>query len=454
MPTPFETLVERARARMPELGVPGVAIAVLHQGQVESIGLGVTSVENPLPMTADTILQVGSISKTFLGTTAMRLVDAGVLNLDAPVRSYLPELKLRDPSVLASVTMRHLLSHTGGWAGDYFNDFGWGDDAIVRMVAACAELEQLTPVGTVWHYNNAGFSIAARVIEVVSGKAFEDAVRDLVFTPLGLSNTTFWPWEAMLKRFGVGHMAGFGNPPEPRVASPWPIGRATHGAGGINSTVNDLIRYARLHLLQLESGQAMALSAERVREMQQPVTVAGGVADAWGLSWSIRYVQGRAVIGHGGATNGFIADLTMLPDAGFAIAILTNCNRGREITGDVASLALKSYFGLEKPPAPKIELNSEQLAAYANHYDAQLQFIELKVVDGRLVFQAIPKGHFPFPDSPPAPAPPPTWLSFITPDRAEMADGPGKGGIVEFLRNPDGSIAWLRTGGRLHRPLA
>ena len=120
----------------------------------------------------------------------------------------------------------------------------------------------------------------------------------------------------------------------------------------------------------------------------------------------------------------------------------------------MASLALKSYFGLEKPPAPKIELNSEQLAAYANHYDAQLQFIELKVVDGRLVFQAIPKGHFPFPDSPPAPAPPPTWLSFITPDRAEMADGPGKGGIVEFLRNPDGSIAWLRTGGRLHRPLA
>ena len=103
------------------------------------------------------------------------------------------------------------------------------------------------------------------VAEVVSGKAFEDAVRDLVFTPLGLSNTTFWPWEAMLKRFGVGHMAGFGNPPEPKVASPWPIGRATHGAGGINSTVNDLIRYALLHLLQLEACQAMALTAERVR---------------------------------------------------------------------------------------------------------------------------------------------------------------------------------------------
>src|SRR5881392_377984 len=111
-----------------ELGVPGVAVGVLRDGRERHAGFGVTSVDNPLEVTPETRFQTGSISKTFTGTVVMYLVAQGLLELDRPVREYLPELTLGDPDAAARVTMRHLLSHTGGWEGDYFDDTGWGDD--------------------------------------------------------------------------------------------------------------------------------------------------------------------------------------------------------------------------------------------------------------------------------------------------------------------------------------
>ena len=128
--TKFLKVCETIVAEMKRLKIPGVAIGVFHNGKEYTAGFGVTSVENPLPVTPDTLFQTGSISKTFTGTIFMRLVEAGQVELDAPVRKYLPKLKLSDKDVAERVTIRHLLTHTGGWVGDYFNDFGDGDDAL------------------------------------------------------------------------------------------------------------------------------------------------------------------------------------------------------------------------------------------------------------------------------------------------------------------------------------
>src|SRR5690348_4018795 len=95
--------------------VPGFALGLLADGQEFVTGSGVTSVDNPLPVDGDTLFQIGSITKTFTATLAMRLVEAGKLDLDTPVCRYLPELRLKDPEVAASVTPRHLLTHTAGW---------------------------------------------------------------------------------------------------------------------------------------------------------------------------------------------------------------------------------------------------------------------------------------------------------------------------------------------------
>ncbi len=107
--TDFRELGELIEAEMARLHVPGVAVGVLHEGRAFYGGYGVTSVENPLPVEPDTLFQIGSTTKTYTGTAAMRLVEAGQLDLDAPVRTYLPDLRLADEAVAAGVTLRHLL---------------------------------------------------------------------------------------------------------------------------------------------------------------------------------------------------------------------------------------------------------------------------------------------------------------------------------------------------------
>src|SRR5512134_244980 len=172
----FDDVCATVEAKVEETETPGVAVGLLHDGVEQHAGFGVTSVESPVDVTPDTLFQIGSITKTFTGTVAMILVERGELDLDAPVRSYLPKLALADRDVAERVTTRHLLMHTAGWVGDYFADHGGGDDALARMVADLEQLPQLTPLGQVWSYNNAGFYLAGRVIEVIAGEPYERVV--------------------------------------------------------------------------------------------------------------------------------------------------------------------------------------------------------------------------------------------------------------------------------------
>jgi CubicO group peptidase (beta-lactamase class C family) len=210
--------------------VPGVAVGVLYNGETYTAGFGVTHVEHPLPVTEDTLFQVGSISKTFTCTVVMRLVEMGKLGLDATVRIYLPGFKVSDEEASTRATVRHLLTHMAGWVGDFFHDTGAGDDALERYVADMSELEQLAPVGTVWSYNNAGFSVAGRIIEVVTGQTYEAALKELVLEPLGLGHCFLGPGEVITRRFAVGHRDGTEGA---QVARPWPLPRGVYPAGGI-----------------------------------------------------------------------------------------------------------------------------------------------------------------------------------------------------------------------------
>ncbi|HRC77110.1 MAG TPA: serine hydrolase domain-containing protein, partial [Kouleothrix sp.] len=212
----FAQLCELAAREMERLAVPGVAIGVTDGDREHVAGLGVTSIDNPLPVDADTLFQIGSTSKTITATAAMRLAEQGRLSLDAPVREYLPDLRLADEGVAARVTLRHLFNHTGGWAGDYFDDLGGGDDALARIVERMRDLPQLTPLGEVWSYNNAGFYVAGRVIEVVSGATFERTIDELVLAPLGMRRSLFFAGDIMTYRFAAGHLNSF-EPGAPRA---------------------------------------------------------------------------------------------------------------------------------------------------------------------------------------------------------------------------------------------
>lgn len=207
-------------------------------------GLGVTNIDHPLRVDEDTLFQIGSTTKTFTATAAMPLVEQGKLALDEPVRRYLPDFSMRDPAVTERATMRHLLTHTGGWQGDFFPDTGNGDDALARYVRLLADLPQLTPLGTVWSYNNAGFSIAGRVIERIMGTTYEAALKQFVLKPLGLTRS-YVPNDVMVHGFAFGHAI---SGDKPVVLQPWPVIRAAVPAGGIAASISDQLRYARFIL--------------------------------------------------------------------------------------------------------------------------------------------------------------------------------------------------------------
>jgi CubicO group peptidase (beta-lactamase class C family) len=443
--TLFQNLSDEITGGMQRIPIPGLAVGVWHDGIEQAAGFGVTSVENPLPVTPDTLFQVGSISKTFTATALMRLMEAGKVELDAPVRVYLPDFQLSDEDVAARVTLRHLLTHTGGWLGDYFNDFGFGDDAQAKMVAEIAKLPQFTPLGEVWSYCNTGFNIAGRIIEVVTGKHYEAIIKELILDPLGMNMTFFFPHEVMTHRFAVGHEVV---EKKAKVARPWPIGRAGHPVGGVISTVVDLLKYARFHM----SDGSGLLKPETLSLMQTPGLTATGL-DVFGLSWFITPLGDTPILRHGGATHGFTADFTIVPSRQFAITTLTNSDEGSTLYVDLRMNAIKSYLGIAWPETQHLALTEEQLATYAGQYDAALDRNELTVQAGNLMLLSHPKGGFPTPDAPPGETPPPTRVAFYAEDKIIALDDPFKGARGEFLRNPDGSIAWFRFGSRVHSPL-
>jgi CubicO group peptidase (beta-lactamase class C family) len=440
----FEAAREAARAAMERVHVPGAVVGVTHEGDQEVAGLGVTSVEHPLAVDENTLFQIGSITKTFTGTLIMRLVEAGSLDLDEPVRTYLPTLSLADEDVARRVTLRHLLTHTGGWEGDYFDDLGLGDDALARIVAALADVPQVTPLGEVWSYNNAGFYIAGRVVELVTAKSFEAAMRELVLEPLGLTMMFFFADEVMTHRFSVGHHI---EGDQVTVARPWGFGRSANPAGGLVSTAVDLLRYGRFHM----GDGTPLLKAESMALMRKPHTAATG-RDEIGLTWFLHPLDGATTLGHGGGTNGQVSSLEILREREFAVVAFVNGTPGGgEVLREAGKAAFRSYLGIEEPEPEPRELGADELAEYAGSYESAMADVELRIEDGTLVEHLRNKGGFPRKDSPPQPSPPPVPLAFYERDRVFVPEGMFKGSRSEFLRDPEGRVAWYRDGGRVLR---
>src|SRR5262249_20274256 len=241
----FRELDAKIEAAMAQYHIPGVAVGVLYQGREHVRGYGVANVDYPQPVDGDTLFRIASTPKTFTGTPVMRLVEQGRLDLDAPVRAYLPDFRLADESVAARVTLRECLNHSAGWLGDCDTDFGRGADAIGRYVAGMARLPQLTPLGQVFAYNNAGLVLAGHVLETVAARPYEDVVREQVLDPLGLDRTHFFSDEIVGYNVAASHAVEADRP----VVQPslWRLARTVHPAGGLISSAPDQLRYARFH---------------------------------------------------------------------------------------------------------------------------------------------------------------------------------------------------------------
>ncbi len=425
--------------------VPGVAVAILKDGQRSHHAYGVTSLETEQPVRPDTLFQIGSISKVFCATLVMTLVDEGKVDLDAPIATYLPDLRLADDAAQNGVTLRHTLTHTSGIYGDFFDDFGMGDDALAKSVEAFRTLRQWTPLGSSWAYCNVGFNLAGAVVEQVLGQTYEQAMRERVFEPLGLDHSFFFAHEAIVHSAAVGHTLIDPAGDEQRVARKYPLPRCVNPAGGIISTVDDLLSFAQMHLNGGTAGDTQVLSAGSAAAMQEPQTTAANFADEWGIGWDIRWAGGEKLIGHGGTTNGFQARLTAVPDRGYAIAILTNSGRGAALYGAVEKWALAHDLGIEPREPERIALSDEQLATIAGSYSQPQAEYTVAVEDGGLRLETVS-------------------LSALSGERSEkpaerlepiggrefvVTSGAGAGRRVDFFGGDGEHPRFIRNGGRL-----
>ncbi len=169
----FDEIAKLISAKMAEHHIPGVAFGVLKNGQITARGFGVTNVDDPQPVTPETVFPIASISKTVAATALMTRVRQGRVDLKSPVRRYLPEFRVQDEIVSREVMLWHLLTHTPGWEGQLTAE-DRGTDTLNFFTAGLRDLPQLASPGSVWSYNNAGFGVAGRVIEAVTGKSIHE----------------------------------------------------------------------------------------------------------------------------------------------------------------------------------------------------------------------------------------------------------------------------------------
>lgn len=443
----YDSLAVAVQAEANRWNVPGIAVGLLHHAHEETTAAGITNILTRQPVTDDTVFQIGSISKVFTATLAMRLVEEGLLDLDVPVVTYVPDLPLADATARTSVTLRHLFSHGAGFEGDRFLDYGRGDDALARSIAGFDTLQQWTAPGELYFYSNAGFYLAGRTIERVCGAPFERVMRERLFEPLGLRTAVFFAEEAITLPHAVGHRlpsreAGH------TIAQGYSLPRNVNAAGGIVTSTRELLRFARMHIHDGEIDGTQLISPLSARAMRSPHMDAGPGRGWYGIGWAINDYDEFRIVGHGGATGGFRAQLTVVPERSFALAILTNGEPGSRAIQEIEAWALDHYLGFQRPVPETIHLGKKKLGALTGIYSRHDGRFTISRSSDRLKVDYVGLDEESGEQEDEA-----TFLLEPIGERLfRSITGPGKGNILEFIDLPavDGTTrSLLRSSGRL-----
>ncbi len=318
-------------------GVPGATVAVYRNGQIESAAAGILNVDTSVEVTTDSVFQIGSIGKLFTATLIMQLVEERQVDIDAPVRRYLPDFAVAEAEASAKVTLRHLLCHTSGIEGDFIVDSGRGDDCVAKLQAMGTMLPQLFPPGEHMSYCNFGYGILGRVIEVLTGQTFDVAIKQRIFDRLGMRHVVALPEDTIRFRCAIGHVP---DPKQREAHIPAPLAWAAlglKGAGsGIGMSIGDLMKFVDMHVRGNRSGSGKVLRRATARAMQRrqvrlPRHTEHGI-DGWGIGWTLLSLSGKRVLGHDGSSLiGQYGYLRVLPEKQLAVALFAN-------GGDSASL--------------------------------------------------------------------------------------------------------------------
>lgn len=306
------------RAAMRAYNIPGAALVVAQDGEI-LFGQGYGNAAPGQPVTGDTPFYIGSQSKSFTAMAIMQLVEQGLVDLDAPVQTYLPWFRVVDEQASGQITIRNLLQHTSGLSEEGYVENFAPDASLETIVRDLSRARLTAPVGAQMHYFNPGYSTLGLVIETVSGQSYGEYLQEHIFQPLGMVNSFTDPVEAQAAGLAQGYAQVF------MTAIPFDQTFYQYDlpAGFIMSSANDMARY----LMALANGGELdgvrVLQPESIEQLFTPNTAIGS---SYGFGWYISEYYGQTQITHGGDTERFHTSVLILPENGLTVVMLFNEN--------------------------------------------------------------------------------------------------------------------------------
>ena len=341
-------------SEMEEKQLPGLSIALVDGNEVVwAQGFGYQDPDHKIPATAHTVYRVGSVSKLFTDIAIMQMVEAGKINLDAPVSQYIPDFHPKNPFD-KPITLRELMSHRSGLlreppVGNYFDPT---DPSLQATVESMNSTELVYEPGTHIKYSNAGIAVVGYVLQQLNHRPFPEYLKRAVLLPMGMSESAFAPEPALIRNLAKAYMWSYDGLQFP--APTFELGLAP--AGCMYSTVMDLAQFLMVLFNGGQSSHGQVLKRETLEQMWVPQFAKPDQKRGYGLGFAISELDGHRVIGHGGAIYGFATEAVGLPDEKLGVVTVTTMDASNAVVNAVAKQALQAMLALRTgKPLPTFE---------------------------------------------------------------------------------------------------
>lgn len=355
--TSFEDINVYLQQQMDRLNIPGAALVIVEDDQIVHLrGFGEARPGGEVP-SAQTPFVLGSLTKSFTALAVMQLVEAGEIDLDAPVQCYLPWFRVADPQASAQITVRHLLNQTSGlpMLPGMINlaDFDRRPDATERQARALSTLKLTRPVGSAFEYSNVNYNLLGLIIEAASGESYADYIQQHIFDRLEMSHSYTSQAAARQNGLAVGHRYWFAFP----FAVPnLPLPQGSLPAGLLISSTGDMGHYLIAHLNKGCYGGVQILSGPGIDELHRPAVKASmmGVSFGhYGMGWISQETGESRIVWHSGTLPDFFAFMALLPEQNKGMALLVNANHVMMDKFPLTEMSLGAAQRLAgQPPAP------------------------------------------------------------------------------------------------------
>ncbi|HVM88228.1 MAG TPA: serine hydrolase [Puia sp.] len=313
----------------------GFAVAVVEKNKVVyAKGFGYRDYENKTPVTANTVFAIGSCTKAFTSTILGILRQDGKIDYDKPVRNYLPELKFYNDEMNNKITLRDMMCHRTGLPRHDYSWYLFSTTSRDTLIQRIQYMEPSAGLREKWQYNNFMFMAQGAVAEKITGKSWEDNVREKIFVPLGMNNSNF-SVDDMAKNNDAASGYGLKNDSIIKKLDYYHIA-AMGPAGSINSTVNDMAKWVITWINNGKfEGKEIIPAAHRNEAISSQMVIGGGLPDKdnpdiyfanYGFGWMLASYRGHYRVEHGGNIDGFSASTCFFPSDSVGIIVLTNQN--------------------------------------------------------------------------------------------------------------------------------